>query len=368
MKGFGTSSHIKAGEKTYYIETSLLSAQREILTKVTREGKIVLVKRIEIHEEIGEKEIFETLKNFHESVVNEIKTWLSLKEKVKDEPLDIYINLAEKMLKMGLLEEAREILEDKIKINENYAPLNFVLGKIYFYLKEYEKSSLFFEKALQDREYPNYLLWAARTYRFMKEYTRSVSYLKRALEQNPSYAEAHFEMGLSLLELVLNSGTTIPFKTIILSFKSAEILDPRFKNEKFKEALNLLERGEVIEAKKLFGEFFNILKPHDVHEILEEFTILSKYSDKENLKQIIDDYILKLKEIREEHPEYADVRFNLALAIFFKIKTLFEEAQIELENALSINPDYENAKKVLELLKNETEGYALFLKTIGRLK
>lgn len=368
MKGLGTSSHIKVGEKTYYIETSLLSAQREILTKVTREGKIILVRRMEIHEEIGKGEIFETLKNFHESVVNEIKTWLNLKEKVKDEPLDVYINLAEKMLKMGLLENAKEILEDKLKINENYAPLNFVLGKIYFNLKDYEKSSLFFERAIQEREYPNYLLWTARVYRFKKEYTRSVSYLKRAIDKNPSYAEAHFEMGFCLLELVLNSGTTVPFKTIILSFKSAEILDPRFKNEKFKEALNLLEKGEIIEAKKLLDEFFDILKPHDVNEILEEFTILSKYADKQNLKLIIDDYILKLKEIREEHPEYADVRFNLALAIFFKIKTLLEEAQIELENALSINPDYENAKKVLELLKNETEGYALFLKTIGRLK
>ncbi|MEN3046818.1 MAG: hypothetical protein ABDH49_07570 [Candidatus Hydrothermales bacterium] len=367
MKGFGTSSHLEIGDKVYYVETSYLSAQGELFSKVTREGKIVLVKRIEIDKVLEEKKIFEIVKNFHEHLLNEIKTWLSIKERMKEEPLDMYVKLAEKMLKIGLVEEARELLEDKIKLNENYGPLNFVLGQVYFYLRDYEKSSFFFEKALQDRDYPNYFLWAGRVFRLKKEFTRSISYLKKALEKNPSYAEAHFEMGLSLLDLVLNSGSTIPFKTIVLSFKSAEILDPRFKNEKFKNGLTLLENGEIMEAKRLFEEFFNILKPYDVHEILEEFIVLTRYADRERSKMIVDDYILKLKEIRDEHPEYADVRFNLALAFFYKIKTLFEEAQIELENALSINPNYEAAKKALELLKNESEGFALFLKTIGRL-
>ncbi|MEN3044392.1 MAG: tetratricopeptide repeat protein [Candidatus Hydrothermales bacterium] len=367
MKGFGTSSHLEIGDRVYYIETSYLSAQGEIFSKVTREGKVVSIKRIEVDKDLEERKIFETLKNFHENLVNEIKTWLSIKEKVKEEPLEMYVKLAEKMLRIGLLEESKELLEDKIKLNENYGPLNFVLGQIYFYLKDYEKSSLFFEKAIQDRDYANYFLWAGRVFRIKNEFTRSISYLKKAIEKNPSYAEAHFEMGLSLLDLVLNSGSTIPFKTIILSFKSAEILDPRFRNEKFKNGLTLLENGEIVEAKRLFEEFFYSLKPHDVHEILEEFIILTKYADREKLRIVVDDYILKLKELRDEHPEYADVRFNLALAFFIKIKTLFEEAQIELENALSINPDYEAAKKALELLKNESEGFALFIKTIGRL-
>jgi len=366
MKGFGTSSHLNVGEKTYYIETSYLATQGEIFTKVTREGKIVLVRREEISGELNEKKIFETIKNFHENVVSELKAWLSVREKMKEAPLEMYVKLAEKFLKMGLLEEAKELMESKIKLDENYAPANYVLGKIYFELKDYEKSVLYFDKAIQIKDYPNYLLWGARALRFKGEYTRSISYLKKALEQNPSYAEAHFEMGIALLELTLNSGATVPFKTIILSFKSAELLDPRFKNKKFKKGIECLEKGDIFEAKENFDEFFKILSPPDIHEILDEFILLSKYEEPEKVRNIIDDYILKLKEIREEHPEYADVRFNLAIALLIKIRTLFEETQIELENALSINPDYQAARNVLELLQNELQGYAIFLKTIGR--
>jgi len=366
MKGFGTSSYLNVGEKTYYIETSYLATQGKILTKVTREGKVVLIVREELSEELNEKKIFETIKNFHENVLGELKTWLSVKEKMKEAPLEMYVKLAEKFLKMGLLEEAKELIEEKIKLDENYAPSNYVLGKIYFELKDYEKSAVYFDRAIQIKDYPNYLLWGARALRFKGEYTRSISYLKRAIEQNPSYAEAHFEMGLALLELTINSERAFPFKMVLFSFKSAELLDARFKHEKFKKGIECLEKGEIFSAKEYFDEFFKILSPPDVHEILNEFMLLSKYGEPERVKTLIDDYILKLKEIREEHPEYADVRFNLAIALLTKIRTLFEEAQIELENALSINPDYKEAKNVLELLKNELQGYAIFLKTIGR--
>ncbi len=366
MKGFGTSSHLTLAEKTYYIETSYLTAQSEIFTKVTREGKIVLVKREKVSEEVDERKIFEIIKNFHENILSELTVWLSLKEKIKEAPPEMYVRLAEKFLKLGLLEEAKELMEEKIKLDENYAPSNYVLGKIYFELKDYEKSALYFDRAIQIKDYPNYLLWGARVLRLKGEYTRSISYLKKALEKNPSYAEAHFEMGLSLLHLTLDSGTTIPFKTITLSFKSAELLDPRFKNEKFKKGIEFLEKGDIFKAKESFDEFFKILSPPEVHEILDEFVLLSKYEEPGKVKNIIDDYILKLKEIKEEHPEYADVRFNLGIALLIKIRNLLEEAQIELENALSINPDYKAARNVLELLRNEIQGYVIFLKTIWR--
>ncbi len=366
MKGFGTSSHLKVKDKTYYIETSFLPTQNAVISKVTKEGKIILIKRDEIHtDKIDEKKAFETIKNYHENLLKDLKVWLEIKEKMEEAPLEMYVKLCEKLIKLGLLEEAKELMEEKIKLDENYAPANFVLGKIYFELKDYEKSSLYFDKAIQLKDYPNYLMWGARCYRFKGEYTRSLSYLKKALEKNPSYAEAQFEMGMSLLELSL-SGTSVPFKSILLSFKSAEILDPRFKNEIYKKGMEHLEKGEILEAKDKFTEFFNILSPPDVHEILDEFILLSKYGHEENYALTLEDYILKLKEIAEEHPDYADVRFNLAIALLLRIKALFDDAENELKNALSINPDYEEAKKIYELLRNEIQGYLIFIKSIGR--
>lgn len=368
MKGFGVSSHLKVNDNLYYLESYFSPVTSCIYTKLSREGKILMSKRKEVdYQSLDEKKLMEIIKNIHLETEEELREWFSIYSKIKEEaPSEIYVKIGEKFLNIGLLQEAKELLEHRIKQDESYAPLFFTLGKVYYALKDYEMASFYLERAVSlAPNYANYNMWVARAYRKKKEFTRSLSYIRKALDINPSYGEAQFEMGLCLLELYIE-GTMLSFKSIVFPFKSAELIDSRFKHPLYREGIEYLQKGELFEAKAKFEEFLEILEPHEVHNILNEFVLLVKYAEENKLPIILDDFILKLKELVQENPEYPDVHFYLALAYLLKIKNLLSLADRELENSVGINPDYQLAKEVKELLRNEIEGYLVFMKAIER--
>lgn len=67
----------------------------------------------------------------------------------KDPASTIFVSLAEAYRKMGMFDDARQIIEKSLDIHPDFSPAHVVLGRVFCQLGDYERSENFFQDALQ---------------------------------------------------------------------------------------------------------------------------------------------------------------------------------------------------------------------------
>ena len=68
---------------------------------------------------------------------------------VKDPSSTIFVSLAETYRKMGMLEDARQIIEKGLSVHPDFGPAQIVLGRVLCQLDDFDGSVAAFERALE---------------------------------------------------------------------------------------------------------------------------------------------------------------------------------------------------------------------------
>ena len=252
-------------------------------------------------------------------------------------------------------------------------------GINYFNDGEYELAIEELEKATESisQDDPTYALgmfYAAEAHVHLgtaKYYTgdfdRALEHFEKAVSENPTYPDLYYRMGV----ICHKKG---------LADRAVDMLKKAIKlNERYFEAvcylgIVLLENGDTDEADRCFNRALELSseKTPSISKFLSDHLSSSETDipPLRELKEVINsssrfDTLVRdgveqfntgnyakavetFSELRDLHPEYADIRFKLGLAYFKNSE--HEKAFRELEEALKINPDYSEARYYLGIL------------------
>jgi tetratricopeptide (TPR) repeat protein len=96
-----------------------------------------------------------------------------------------------KLVKEGDYKKAVELGESLIKKNPNDEDLYFMMGSIFYILKDAKMSLHYFDKFLEFKEYdPEALNLKANVHVFLKEYDTAIECCKKVLGKDPENNEA----------------------------------------------------------------------------------------------------------------------------------------------------------------------------------
>lgn len=368
-KTYGLDSAIKLDDEIYHVETFAEPKFFKVISQIFKSGKILEVKEHPYDQSITEKSLLGLIQSIHNRQIDGLSHLLDLAEKVRKELHAAAFNkIGEMFMKKGFLQDAQKSFEEAIRSDQNLTDAHRNLGTIFKKLGYVDRAIAQFTRALYLA--PNnadYYLDLGLAYIEKDMYDEAFEELKKAININNDYAEAYFNLGLLILkEKVVGKETPDDqdINATKFNFKSASILDSRFQEQTYYDACNLLLENKYKEALDSFNKFKVNMQKIDVHEFISDFELFSKFSDLRGTPITIDEYLDRMNAKIEKYPIYADLRHALGKAYLIKMRSLFDAAVKQFKKALEINPEYEEAKRNLELLENETRGFILFLRAI----
>ncbi len=96
-----------------------------------------------------------------------------------------------KLVKEGEYKQAVELGENLLKKNPNDEDLHFMMGSIFYILKDAKPSLYYFNKVLELKKYDSEtLLLKANVHVFLKEYDIAIECCKKILGEDPENNEA----------------------------------------------------------------------------------------------------------------------------------------------------------------------------------
>jgi cell fate (sporulation/competence/biofilm development) regulator YlbF (YheA/YmcA/DUF963 family) len=138
-----------------------------------------------------------------------------------------------------------------------------------------------------------------------------------------------------------------------------------FNKQYINAALDYIEANNFQEAFKALQNADADKKDANEFENLEnEFYLNFMFGGKGKDDEFIQEYTNKLCSAIEKKPNFADLRNDLGIAYLIQCRNLFLKGLSEFRAALSINPEYERAKKNLKLAENDGKGFLILLRAI----
>jgi len=355
MKGMGLDTRV--GE--YHVETFNDASNLRVVSQVFREGRVVLFRERGYERGIKEKDVLQLVHSLHREVTQEVQELQDIKGKIReDKNAEIEVRFGNILRRRGFLKEAEEAYRNALSLSE-LPDAHFGLALILMSEKRYEEAEEEFKRAIElFPDAPAYYFHYGKLMLLTGNKEKAKELFEKARELNPEYGEAYFYLGILLLEDAPDRAA--------MYLKHAGLIDNRFQRDKYREGLERLENGDVKGALEIMKEIERELEPVDVHPLIDEFTIFAKFSPYRNYLPTIDEIIDALETRLLEHPDSPELHNTLAKAYLVKIRALFNSAISHLQKAVELNPEYEEARKNLEIMENESKGFLLFLRVLLR--
>lgn len=112
---------------------------------------------------------------------------------------DMYINVYENLYEHGYIDEGKLYLEKALKQLKKSEDNNLYLGRVYYYLEDYETAEVELEKAVKAGENEGYL-YLGQVYDKLKDTKTAQSYYSQYMEKINKSAEAYNSLGESLFQ------------------------------------------------------------------------------------------------------------------------------------------------------------------------
>ena len=355
----GLNSRINTPSGSYEIETAPIPSLFKVVCKVFKKGKIVDFSETPYDEELPPKSLLELIHLIHEKKLEELSTLFHIaQELVKENKASFYNQLGEVFLRRGFLEEAELYLRKALELKKNFPEAYLNMGRVYQYKNDFGGALTYLDMGLLFSSSPQLLYQKALCYRELKREEEAIEELKKAIDKEPKFAKAYFLLGL----LSIRKSPQEAIKYI----EKAQTLSSFYRSPLIEDGLNLLRNRKEEEAIRLFNDFETILEKDPLPFISKEFDLFLRYTDHSKRAIVIDDYIEKLKEKLKEHPDFADLHNELGKIYLLAIKHYWNRAVSEFKKATVLNPNYEEAKRNLEITEYELRGFLLFLRGLHK--
>jgi len=368
MENLGLNNDVLVGGKKFHVQTNYSESRNAFVANIFLDGAVIDSKEAAYEVSDDNQNMEEALRVVHQELITEMEILYYINEKVSS------VRHAASANKLGLLFLSKNLIDEAIsqfKLAQSVDPsLSEVfanLGRAYLLNNVFEEAVAILsegsEKAPDFTDIQNYLGIA---YLYKKENKLASIHLQKAIDLNPDYIGAHYHLGIALLARSLESdGTDDALKEEALGFLNlAEKSKATHKIHNFHKVMEKVNEGEFEKAVNEFleGNPKEAL-PH-FENIENEFYLKFMYGGKGKDVSFIAEYVSKLKESIDEHPEYADVHNNLGVANLIQCRNLFLKAIEEFHTALKINPNFKKAEKNLKLAENDGKGFLILLRAI----
>jgi len=253
---------------------------------------------------------------------------------------EAHVVLSRERMNEGNLEEACREMDLAVGLKPNFADLRFGLGDLLMKLRRYPDAELHFEKALEiNPKYFKASVHLAQARYSSGQVDPAVGQLEGAREYCPTFYKQN------LTDLVHMIRIKDDAEQVRRSFH--EILEERPSSSQVSRevAIESIQNGNFTEA---------------IRELKKAIALKPDYPDLHNYLGIaygnnglVDDSIEEFEVSLKINPYYLKSRLNLALALYDCGRYI--EAQSHIERVLSVKPDNQLARNLLEELKVVTE-------------
>jgi len=380
LKSIGFHSKIKLDEREFHIHTGNVNVKNQILSEIFEEGKYIAArqvdykKRQEGNDSTQEGYLKSIASKLHNETLEEINMLFQVNSKIRMlKQHNPHFKLGSVFYERNFLEEAIDNFLQVIELKHDYIPAYVRLGKSYLKLGENQKAVDILEKGFNIQpEFPDIAnsLGVART--FLHDYEGAIEILQHAIKKNPVFDEANFNLGVALfLSTVIdskeNDKVVVPSRVIrfIKSLKGMDRYNDDSWQELFQSTLDVINEGKLGD---IVGGLENLqlkLITHiKLNSPIESFYLKFMYGGHELSREELESYENKIRNQSTDRENFADYWNELGTIHMIQCRNLFLKSLNEFKKAVDLNDNYDDAKKNLELIRNNKKGFLILLRAI----
>lgn len=370
IDGYDHKSEIDSSGTRYYVQSSLVPAQRTVVTSLFHEGTL-LARQAERYDSTLAPEALRTLvRRAHDVYRLRLESLVDLRERLKkDVDGRAHLKLGEALYRQKLFREAMAEVIRSIKLGLEDAAGYAILGNCLLALGDLDKAMRSFQKGIDLAPgYADLHNDLGRAYLKLEKCKDAVTEFDRAIELNRYYQAALLNLAIALsLNVMLKQDYELSRD---LRGRMKRILDlnlqlkPQLDTEDFREA------RRAAESDRYDAVYANLVRIRDELETIAtpdlslEIYLILKFRADELTEQDIDVLIDRLRTALDANPGYADIQNDLGVLYAAKCKIMIDKAHEAFGHALKRNPAFKKAEKNLKLAGNDRQGIHFLLKAL----
>lgn len=381
MRGFGLQDSLEIGDRKFKIHTGCDPERKRVLTEVFEGGQYVFhdIKHYAVRsqptESINETYLKSVTSELHQKTMEDLKVLFLIQEKVKllTDPLPTY-RLAKIFYSYNFIAEAIDNFKRVIELDPNFVRAYKRLGLAYFRKSEYKKAEdVCLDIINRFQDYPDLYDCLGVIYTQVGEYQKAKDALQKALSIKEDFPEANLNLGIVLFLSTLMDSP--PEEEVVIPVRIFRMLD-RLRNERiyqgdywqqtYKQVESVLVSGDREEIKKTLLDLQLKLSTRDdpVGTTMDFFFLKFMYGGRGLRHEEMEYYEHLIRSEENQHQGYADYWNELATLHLIQCRDYFLKALDNFENAVKLNPEYEEVKKTLDLMKHSKKGFLILLRAI----
>ncbi|MCB0304291.1 MAG: tetratricopeptide repeat protein [Calditrichaeota bacterium] len=379
LDNFGLHDKIEIYNREFHVHTGALLENQKIISEVFERGMFLISRdhRIALRSETQQIDydfLNSETEQFHQSVIEELEALYQIKEKLdryRHAKSHYYLGIL--FLRRNLFEEAVHQFTTSIDQDNNFMRAYMGLGISYLKSRQFSTAMATFQKALSMSEkYPDFLNYHGLAHLFLNEYDNAINLFKEAIRLNPNYVEAQFNLGVALYKSALEGvkdpqAVAVPARVSIYLKQVRDLKKYRIPHwrKSFNQLLELLKDNNhemIIPQLEQFQLRLVDLMGHQ--EKIYEFYLRFLFGGIDLSLPTINKYERYFIDTNSEHNHYPDYWNDLGTFNLIKSRSLYQKAMEELEKALSLAPEFEDAKHNLKMTKSHEKGFLILLRAI----
>ena len=370
LESYDHRSEILSSGTKYYVQSSLISGQRVIVTSLFHEGSLLTRQNASYDSSLSGDPLRATVRRMHDEYRVRLTSLLDLRERLKkDVDARAHLRLGEALYRQRLYREAMAEVIRAVKLGLEDASAYSILGNCLLELGDTEKATRAFQKGLElAPRYADLHNDLGATHLKMEHCREAVACFERALEHNRYYQAALLNLAIALsLNVMLKQDYDLSRDLRNRMRRLLELnlqLKPQLDGEDFRAAMNAVdtERYDLVYEKlTAIKRDLDTIVSNDLS--LELYLIL-KFRADELSEEDIDALIERLQRAIESNPGYADMQNNIGILYAAKCKIFIDKAHESFRQALQTNPSFRKAEKNLKLAGNDRQGIHFLLKAL----
>ncbi len=382
MAGFGLKDTITVdGNREFHIHTGTDPKHQEAISEIFESGKYIynnalsyIIRGIDSKNSLDY--IKKTTQNLHESVIDELEVLFTVNEKIKLIRQNLpHYRLGSIFSEHNFFNEAISNFKRCINLDPKYISAYKRLAIVYLKQRDFKNAEeeLLTAYKLQS-EYPDILNMLGVVATLQENYENAKDYFQKALKIHPGYKEANYNFGIVLLLSTINHGDeneqiVIPAR-IIRSLTSIRVhkyySDPECQND-FANIFKKIESGNKSAILNSLMELqIKIAVKKNFSEKMYFFFLKFMYGGQDLTRNELDYYEDQVKRDAMKHGEFADYWNELGIIHLVQCRDYFLKSLSEFDKAIKNNIEYSSAKKTLDLLHGNKNGFLILLRAILR--
>jgi len=363
------NSRIATDEKEYLIQTLNDQNRLCVTSSIFSDGELLETRDEKLDDGLTPQDTLQRVKDAHEERTKELEFLVDVyKDVMAGGKEDQMIYLGEALFYKCMYREAERLFTSAAQLNPEAHQAWINIGLVNFELRKWSDACNAYSRAVELRprfaDYRNHL---GEAHLALDSCKRAVIEFEEAVKLNVYYGDAYLNLALAY---ILNAVRREDFKLFSTHtertaemLRKSEMIMPDMIDQTYLDGKKALERGDL---EQTFQKLLSVREKRkaDRRRGFSNSYLKFMIGTKQMNEKFLSRRIKNLKDALSINPHFADLHNDLAIAYTLLGSYIHQKAVEEYEKALTINPDFEKAKRNLKLSQNELKGFEVLMKAI----